>query len=468
MDEVPPVTYNSNLVNLAQVPTAALQTLSAEQAFHYGALPVALDGGKLTIAIAEGTDDRAVGEEIGLLTGFEIGIAHLPNDQLSRALAGAYRRSLNNPATLHSSTNEGDSLLERIFSEAIELRSSDVHLEPGERTCRVRLRVDGALLERFVIEPKDYPRLVNQIKVRANLDISQRRLPQDGRLRLEARGLDVRVATTPTLHGEKLVLRLLGANAQHLALENLGMLPSQLTHFRLGVTRETGIILISGPTGSGKTTTLWGTLAELNAGDQNIMTVEDPIEYTLSGVNQVQANERNGLSFARALRSFLRLDPDVIMVGEIRDLETAQIAVRASTTGHLVLSTVHTSSAWGIIGRLHDMGLPRYLLADNLNTLVAQRLLRRLCDACKVPDERAGRGYRHEGCPACHYTGFHGRIAIYEVLPVTAALREAIRGNSAAPPEVKSYPTLKSEAKRLVTSGLTSAAEARAFSDLPL
>ena len=446
-----------------EIATAALQALTAEQAWHYRTLPYALAGERLGVLVADDVAEvDAVVQEISLLTGLRVDARRVPPAALATALAGAYRRgdgAAARPGPRRGA--DGEDFLAGVFAEAVALRASDIHLEPDERECRVRLRVDGTLIERFVVEPAHYPRLVNRVKVRANLDISQRRLPQDGRIALEEHGLDVRVATVPTLHGEKVVMRLLGMSAGDLSLDQLGMAPDQLATFRRGIERGVGIVLISGPTGSGKTTTLWGSLAELNEPDLNVMTVEDPIEYTLAGVNQVQANESIGLTFAVALRSFLRHDPNIIMVGEIRDLETAQVALRASTTGHLVLSTIHTNSAWGIVARLRDMGLPGYRLADTLNTLVAQRLLRRLCGECKRPNPEGGGDYVAGACAACHYTGYRGRVAVYEVIPVTPTLQEAMRTGEPAHDELDGYASLAQGARRAVERGETSLAEAR-------
>ena len=449
--------------------TAALQRLTAQQAWHYRALPLQFDGTRLRLAVAPGGGGEAA-EELAILTGLEIELLEVAEGELQPALASHYRRDERSRPPAASAAG----FLEGLFEEAVAMRASDIHLEPQRDSARVRLRVDGRLLERFELALEEYPRYVNQIKVRAGLDISQRMLPQDGRVRLAGEGaggggLDVRVSTLPTLYGEKVVMRLLGRSAVELDLGQLGMTGDQLRDFRLGTHAETGIIVVSGPTGSGKTTTLYAALNELNDVGVNITTLEDPIEYTLPGVNQVQTNPAVGFTFELALSTFMRQDPNIIMLGEIRDAASAQVATRASLTGHLVLATLHTNSAIGIVPRLVDMGIPAYKLADTLNTLVAQRLLRRLCDRCKRVDPAApatpfaagSELFTADGCPACHYTGYRGRVAAHEVIRVDADLRDAIRAGAVG----KGYAqdaagSLAARARDLVVAGVTSWREA--------
>ena len=280
---------------------------------------------------------------------------------------------------------------------------------------------------------------MNKIKIKSNLDISEKRLPQDGRIQYG--DFDIRVSILPTLHGEKMVMRILGQDATGISIDSLGMTEFEKKSYLEGIKKPNGIILISGPTGSGKTTTLYATLKLLNEEKRNIVTVEDPIEYTLEGINQVQLKESIGLTFTAALRSFLRQDPDVIMLGEIRDAETAQMAIRAALTGHLVLSTIHTNSAWGTISRLIDMGVPPFLLANTLNSSVAQRLVRKLCNTCKTeaevkPEdfpstfeiERAPKIHHISvGCDQCHFSGYKGRQALYEIIPIQGELTNRIK-----------------------------------------
>jgi len=312
--------------------------------------------------------------------------------------------------------------------------------------ARIRIRIDGLLVERYHLPQTDYPALINRIKIMAGLDIAEKRLPQDGRIFfvVNTHKTDLRVSVMPTLYGEKVVLRLLSSDATTVELSSLGFQQQDLATYLEGVRRPKGLLLISGPTGSGKTTTLYATLKLLNRESRNILTIEDPIEYTLEGVNQVQLRENIGLSFAAALRTFLRQDPDIIMVGEIRDPETAAMAVRLALTGHLVLSTIHTNSAWGTVSRLVDMGVPAYLLANTLNMSVAQRLLRRLCPACKraeefspalyprrfLPFRPVTTHYLPTGCEACYFTGYRGRQAIYEVITLDAELADNLKANN--------------------------------------
>ena len=336
-------------------------------------------------------------------------------------------------------------LINALLTQAVREGASDVHLEIFETRALVRLRVDGAL--RDVVEPKRglHPAMVSRIKVMAALDIAEKRLPQDGRiaLRIAGRAIDVRVSTIPTANGERVVLRLLDKQASRLTLDALGMAAGTRDEVHALIQAPHGIFLVTGPTGSGKTTTLYSALSRLDRRTRNILTVEDPIEYELDGIGQTPVNPRIEMTFARALRAILRQDPDVVMIGEIRDLETAQIAVQASLTGHLVLATLHTNDAPGAVTRLVDMGIEPYLLASTLNGVLAQRLVRKLCLACRAPyepdaAERAAFGasapdrlYRAVGCGACGFSGYRGRTGIYELLTADDALRRQV--HDAAP-----------------------------------
>ena len=333
-------------------------------------------------------------------------------------------------------------LINAILTEAVREGASDIHVETFEKRLSIRFRVDGVLRE--VVQPKRAlaPLLVSRIKVMARLDIAEKRLPQDGRisLRVAGREVDLRVSTIPSNHGERVVLRLLDKQAGRLDLAHLGLRVDDFDKFKDLILRPHGIILVTGPTGSGKTTSLYAALQSLNSQVRNIMTVEDPIEYGLPGIGQTQVNTKVDMTFARGLRAILRQDPDVVMIGEIRDLETAEIAVQASLTGHLVLSTLHTNSAVGAVTRLQDMGIEPFLLASSLIGLVSQRLVRTLCPDCKVehtPDEserkllglEAGDNqvvYQANGCPSCKNTGFKGRIGVYELLRVDEGMRQLI------------------------------------------
>ena len=339
-------------------------------------------------------------------------------------------------------------LVNLILLDAILKGASDIHLEPDEGGFHVRLRIDG-ILHDVMTPPRGLePALVSRIKIMASLDIAERRLPQDGRIKFrdEAREIDFRVSVLPTIFGESIVLRLLDKGALKLDLTQLGFDPWSLEHFQKAIRSPYGMILITGPTGSGKTTTLYSALQTVNTPDIHILTLEDPVEYNLARVTQIQVNEEIGLSFAAGLRSFLRHDPDIILVGEMRDIETSQIAIRASLTGHLVLSTIHTNDCASTIARLLDMGVPPFLLSSSLRLVAGQRLVRKVCSECKEPYEsqeeslvpyghtpqglRTCTFYKGRGCQACSFTGTKGRIAVYEVMPVTRELRDLIMHNA--------------------------------------
>jgi general secretion pathway protein E len=355
-------------------------------------------------------------------------------------------------------------MLNALLSQAVRERASDIHIEPFDSYSVVRYRVDGTL--RDVVRPRRalHAAFVSRIKIMAHLDIAEKRLPQDGRimLRLGGRPVDVRVSTLPTGHGERAVLRLLDKERGRLEPEKLGMAAETLAAFDRVVKQPHGIVLVTGPTGSGKTTTLYAMLSRLDATTTNIMTVEDPIEYDLEGIGQTQVNPRIDMTFARALRSILRQDPDVIMIGEIRDLETAQIAVQASLTGHLVLATLHTNDSTAAVTRLLDMGIEPFLLSSSVLGILAQRLLRRLCTECRQRD--ADGHWRAVGCPACGMSGYSGRTGIYELLEVDEWLRAAIHEREGEQKlrelaRGRGFRTLSEDGGRWVASGVTSAEE---------
>ncbi|MDD4928339.1 MAG: type II secretion system ATPase GspE [Gallionella sp.] len=370
-------------------------------------------------------------------------------------------------------------MINALLTQAVRENASDIHIEPFEMRSAVRFRVDGTLKD--VIEPHRalHAAMVSRIKIMAELDIAEKRLPQDGRitLRLAGKPVDVRVSTLPTGHGERIVLRLLDKDAGRLELTKLGMDGSTLAAIDTLVRQPHGIVLVTGPTGSGKTTTLYAALSRIDATVTNVMTVEDPVEYDLDGIGQTQVNPRIDMSFARALRAILRQDPDVIMIGEIRDLETAQIAVQASLTGHLVLATLHTNDTVSSITRLTDMSVEPFLLSSSLLGVLAQRLVRTLCTHCResyLPDsiEQAmfepevppARLYRPSACEACHHTGYRGRSGIYELLLVDDGLRHLIH-DRASEQDLRAYAQqhgmrrLRQDGMRLVASGITSLEE---------
>jgi general secretion pathway protein E len=355
-------------------------------------------------------------------------------------------------------------MINALLTQALREGASDIHIEPFEQTSVVRFRVDGAL--RDIVRPRKaiHGSLISRIKIMAQLDIAEKRLPQDGRITLRVGGkpVDVRVSTLPTGHGERAVLRLLDKEAGRLDLNHLGMSSDMLAQFDKLINQPHGIVLVTGPTGSGKTTTLYAALSMLNASTTNIMTVEDPVEYDLHGVGQTQVNAKIDMTFAKALRAILRQDPDVIMIGEIRDLETAQIAVQASLTGHLVLATLHTNDAAAAVTRLLDMGIEPFLLSSSLLGVLAQRLVRKLCVECKRVDEHGE--WHAVGCDACGNTGYHGRVGIYELLQTTPQINAQIHDQASeasirAAAQADGMVTMREDGERWLKAGITTRAE---------
>ncbi|NQT75971.1 MAG: type II secretion system ATPase GspE [Candidatus Omnitrophica bacterium] len=356
-------------------------------------------------------------------------------------------------------------LVDLLLMQAIKDRVSDIHIEPFRNKINIRYRIDGVLYE--IPPPARHllPAIVSRVKILSNLDIAEKRLPQDGAflVKVEKRGIDIRVSVVPTIYGEKVVMRILDKSATPLDLEQLGFEPQELENFRKAIVSPHGLILVTGPTGSGKTTTLYAALSEIKSPRKNICTVEDPVEYKLEGINQVQIKPAIGLTFAAALRSFLRQDPDIIMVGEVRDLETAQICIRSSLTGHLVLSTLHTNDAPSAISRIIDIGIEPYLISSSLILVGAQRLVRKLCPECKeayeVPPKLVNDFkmkqellYKPKGCDYCSHTGYRGRVAIYEIILVNDRLRELI-SKAAGLGEIKKA-VRELELKTLMDSGI--------------
>lgn len=341
-------------------------------------------------------------------------------------------------------------LVNHLIFEAVRKSASDIHIETYQRILRVRYRIDGKLVEMTPLPYRLRSSVISRIKIMASLDISEKRLPQDGRIKIKLglKTIDIRVSTTPTIFGEKVVMRILDASNLMLDMTKFGMNPKGLNQLKEALNAPYGMVLVTGPTGSGKTTTLYSALSSLNKSDVNIMTAEDPVEYNIEGINQINIQQDIGLTFAAALRSFLRQDPDVIMVGEIRDLETAEIAVKAALTGHLVLSTLHTNDSASTLTRLTDMGIDPFLTASAVRLIIAQRLIRLICPHCKVEintqtnellpflnltqEEKADlKLYRGEGCQLCNKTGYHGRCGLYEVLPIDLGIQEMIISKAA-------------------------------------
>lgn len=371
-------------------------------------------------------------------------------------------------------------LVKGMIDQAVRQRASDIHIEPMERQVRIRYRIDGALYEKATYSIRLLPAIVARVKIIGGMDISEKRKPQDGRITqiVDRKEFDIRVSILPTVYGEKIVMRLTSKNALTREKSQLGLKPDELKKFDHILRNPHGILLVTGPTGSGKSTTLYTALSELNKEDVNIITVEDPVEANIDGINQVQVNNKANLTFASALRSILRQDPDIIMIGEIRDQETASIAVQASITGHLVVSTLHTNSAASTITRLADMGIEPYLIADSTIGVIAQRLVRRLCPECKrkkkadaeelellmlAPEEDVTI-YEPCGCPKCDGTGFKGRIGVYEIMEVTQPLKTIISKNGSAE-DIKNKAleegmnTLRMSATKYVMEGITSVQE---------
>lgn len=425
-----------------------LAKVPAELAQDQGLLPVVERGGKLVIAI----DDpfkRMIADQLSFSTGSEIACALAAPGALRRAIKKFYGGTVEDAVATSiggSSEDEDDApivrLVTRTFQEALKERASDIHIEPGHGRVRVRFRVDGMLRDAAEHPDHLHGPLISRLKIMARMDISEKRKPQDGRISItvEGREIDVRASILPSNHGETMVMRLLDRGASLIGLRELGFDDEDYTWFRRVIKRPNGICLVTGPTGSGKTTTLYAALSELNRPDVKIITAEDPVEYHLPGVNQVQVNTRIGVSFARILKAMLRCAPNVILVGEIRDLETADIAIQAALTGHLVFSTVHTNDAPSALTRLQDLGVKPFLVSAAVQFVIAQRLVRRLCPECAEdyepheeelrtigldPKFMQGQMFkRARGCRACEGNGYHGRTALFELLEMDPELRE--------------------------------------------
>lgn len=424
-----------------QISSDAIQSVSKETAWQFKIVPYNVTDRYIDVYCV--IPQESFAEEQELLTGQSVNFNPISSEELNNLLQKHYPKNEDDRAKVKVYDKEADDFLDVLIEEAKQLNSSDIHIEAYEEFGRVRIRIDGKLIERYQIRNDLYPTLINKIKIKSHLDIAEKRLPQDGRIEYNDNGIkvDIRVSILPTLYGEKVVMRLLNNDATDIELSSLGFQEGELARYLEGAKQPNGIMLISGPTGSGKTTTLYATLKLLNKKETNVVTIEDPIEYTLEGINQVQLKEDIGLDFKAALKSFLRQDPDVIMLGEIRDAETANMAIRAALTGHLVLSTIHTNSAWGTIGRLIDMGVPPFLIASTLSTSVAQRLVRKLCPSCKEqvhespknlpknynPPYQVNSYFKAVGCDKCFYTGYSGRKAVYEVISLDKGLAELIK-----------------------------------------
>ncbi|MDI3257077.1 MAG: type II secretion system ATPase GspE [Kyrpidia sp.] len=443
-------------VNLHRFPTdpGAVELVPEALARRHKVIPLKRQGNRLTLAMVDPLDYFAI-DDIRMTTGLNVDPVIATHDDVERALEQYYglKQSVTEvlkdvrPEQIDDEQVRAEDapivrLVNQLIEQAADGRASDIHFDPHKQAVVVRFRIDGILHTQMRLPKHLQPVLTARVKIMANLNIAEHRLPQDGRIQLKVRGrpVDIRVATLPTIFGEKIVLRLLDLRHAVTRIEELGFSDRNRTAFQSMIQAPHGIVLVTGPTGSGKTSTLYAALHQLNMESHNIITVEDPVEYQIDGVNQVQVNQTVGLTFAVGLRSILREDPNIIMVGEIRDEETAEIAVRAALTGHLVLTTLHTNDAPGSITRLMDMGVEPYLIASTLRGVVAQRLVRRICPDCREsyppsPDEAkllADHGltadslWRGRGCTACHRTGYRGRTAVHEILPVDDEIRSLI------------------------------------------
>ncbi len=475
----------------------AASLIEPDSARRYRSLPIGFKDDQLVVAMSDPNDILAI-DDIRLITGYELKPVCVAESELKAAIDN-YSRSSNIMEDEAESRDDEPSLetdevkvvdagkpavklANMIFIQAVRDGASDIHIEPQERTLRIRFRIDGVLHEVMNPPYRLYPPLISRLKVMANMDIANRRIPQDGRisLKVDQKSIDFRVASLPASHGEKLTLRLLDRSASIITLPELGFPENKLKLFRKMINTPHGCVLVTGPTGSGKTTTLYAALAELNQVEKHIITVEDPVEYRLVGINQVHVNKQAGLTFASGLRSILRNDPDIIMVGEIRDRETARIAVESALTGHLVLSTLHTNDAAGAVTRLAEMDVEPYLTASSVIAVLAQRLVRLLCTQCReeyiisrdevlssAPDfplsknESKIKLYKPVGCLRCSKTGYKGRIGIYELLIVSdkikhLALKQGTTGEIAAQAVSEGMTTLQQDGFLKVKKGQTS------------
>lgn len=446
------------MVSLFKINPEVIQLFIPTQAWEYFLVPFKKEA-KL---FCYGEKERAYREiiaEAEVVTGFPIEIEEIEKNDLMKLLNHYYKKSSTVTFTA------GKNFIHELVTEAFKSYASDIHFEPSEQKSRIRFRIDGKLVEKYILDKLQYASYVNQIKILANLDISEKRLPQDGRIMYKGddHKFDIRVSSLPAIYGEKIVMRLLTRHTELLEIGNLGFTQRQMEDYLFAANKPHGLILISGPTGSGKSTTLYATLRLLNRETNNILTIEDPVEYTLDGINQVQLKEDIGLTFSSALRTFLRQDPDIIMLGEIRDPDTAHMAIRSSLTGHLILSTIHTNSAYGSVYRLTDMGIHPYLISNTLILCVSQRLVRILCSNCKTKEEKNGQIlYKPTGCEECSYTGYKGRKAIYEVIPVDREISECIKNSVADIGNVlkkKGITTLEESALQLLIKGETTREE---------
>ena len=499
-----------------QIPEEVVSAVTQELARRFKIIPIERTPRKLTLAMKNPLDIFAI-DEIRLITGKEVEAVIATEEDIITAISANYRTEVNvteavtnvmrdlDEATITLTDGKADEdgggitieqlkelsgeapvvrLSNMIISRGITDKASDIHIEPAKDCLRIRYRVDGILQDGMTLPKKAQASITSRIKIMADMDISEKRAPQDGRISatVEGRPYDFRVSTLPAVFGEKIVMRVLDKSNISVGLNKLGLLPYTYEMFESMIQRTYGIILVTGPTGSGKSTTLYSVLSKLNSGEKNILTIEDPVEYELSGITQSMVNPRAGMTFAAGLRSMLRQDPNIIMVGEMRDQETAMIAIEAALTGHLVLSTLHTNDAPGSVARLLDMGVESFLIASSIAGVLAQRLLRTICVKCKEPysppkdaikrlgmnldvlDKSEVTFFRGRGCDACKGTGYKGRVGVYELMPVNEKVRELIlaRASSYAIREAAveaGMRTLKDDAMEKILLGMTTLEE---------
>lgn len=439
-----------------KIETKIINIIPQRLAEQHQVLPIRTEGNKLILAMADPLDYFAI-DELRMTTGFRIEPTIASKDELQRAIKRYYglqesveqimqnltiRESEEAKPVVEDEDSPVVKTVNQIIIQAIQIGASDIHIDPQEDSLRIRYRVDGVMRTERTLPPHMQSVIIARIKIMANMNVAERRLPQDGRVEMdiEFRKVDIRISSLPTIHGEKVVMRILDLGSTLTEIEKLGLSEHNLMLFQKGINNAHGVVLITGPTGSGKTTTLYSALSRLNNEEVNIITVEDPVEYQLQGINQVQVNSVTGLTFAKGLRTILRQDPNIVMVGEIRDVETAEIAIRAAMTGHLVLSTLHTNSAASSITRLIDMGVEPFLISSAVNCIIAQRLVRKICPGCStsyIPSQEEtvlleGHGYtveilrRGNGCGECGRSGYKGRLAIHEILAIDDTLRTMI------------------------------------------
>lgn len=494
---VPSIALSTEEIN-----TSIIKFVPYDVAYKYQIFPVSKNGATLTLAMTDPSNVFAI-DDVKFMTGYEVVPVVASETAIKEAIAKHYEQSdalqsvvdnmtgidegnldliqeTEDDTDLSELKNAGEEapvvkLVNLILGEAISRGASDIHIEPYEKALRIRYRVDGVLYDVMQPPTRLKAALSSRVKIMSELDIAERRLPQDGRIKLKVKdkAVDLRVSTLPTLFGEKIVMRILDKSNLNLDMTKLGFEEQALNDFNVAIKSPFGMVLVTGPTGSGKTTTLYSALSTVNEVDVNIMTAEDPVEYNLLGINQVHVREEIGLTFAAALRSFLRQDPDIVMVGEIRDFETAEIAVKAALTGHLVLSTLHTNDAPSTISRLLNMGIEPFLVSASVILIVAQRLARKVCEQCREEEEvpestlinmglsqdeiGTFKCYKGKGCPTCSGTGYKGRVALYEVMPAKDEIKEMIL-KGASSTELKKA-SIRLGMKTLRMSGLTKVKE---------